>query len=407
MTELPINPHPSRRVRRPPLQLLPWRRAGETPALSWLRSRTVRQKALISTALLLGVGLTSTAAAAIGLDQQAAAGFYLAAITLLTGQCFPSPDGTPDTAEIRDKCLPALSERRHAVPIIGSRLRLPEETADMLVDHTGQIIMARDLPDHLGYPDPDFDLAAYAVRNCGMIHIAGPTVRLAPRLASPRAIEVASFLLTLRDSGAPIQVSAYESGAWQLIPCRSAADVGQMLVHLTQKPAGPSFAAQPDGLDTLSEVMRDAFLTWKESGGELAEGSIARLHATGAWDRTVALRRAEGDGLGFAFLHIGAGITAFGEAWRRRMIGKVDDGRPDPVYAANVSDLYRRSLDADLPAANRIDAVLSVERQPETVRLRYRQLLLPWTIQGSHHRRSILTSITERLLPPEPHHASA
>lgn len=406
MTDQLISTKSNRFLPRHSLPLLPWRRSGEPQGLSWLRSRTVRQKALISTALVIGVGLTSTVAAAIGLDQQAAAGFYLAAITLLTGQCFPSSDGMPDVAEMQGK-MQAPQERKLPTSAFGCRLALPVDTGDMLIDHTGQIIPARDLPNHLGYPDPDFDLAAYAVRNCGMIHVAGPAVRLAPRLVSPRAIEVVGFLLTLRDSGAPIQVSAYESGAWRIITCRSAIDVGQMLVHLTQQPVGPSFAAQPDGFDMLPGSMRDAFLTWKESGGELAEGSIARLRATGAWDRTVALRRAEGDGMGFAFLHIGAGITAFGEAWRRRMIGKVDDGRPDPVYAANISSLYRRSLDSNMPAANRVDAVLSVERRPEPVHLRYRQLLLPWTIHDGRHRRSVLTSITERLLLPEPHHASA
>ncbi|PWC48199.1 hypothetical protein TSA6c_17410 [Azospirillum sp. TSA6c] len=354
----------------------------------------------------MGVGLTVTVANQIGLDQQAAAGFYLAAITLLTGQCFPSSDGIPDVAEMQGKQQQAQQHKK-PTSAFGCQLALPLDTADVLIDHIGQIIPARDLPNHLGYPDPDFDLAAYAVRNCGMIHVAGPAVRVAPRLVSPRAIEVLSFLLTLRDSGAPIQVSAYESGAWRLIPCRSAIDVGQVLVRLTQQPAGPSFTAQPDGFDMLPGTMRDAFLTWKESGGELAEGSIARLRATGAWDRTVALRRAEGDGMGFAFLHIGAGITAFGDAWRRRMIGKVDDGRPDPVYAANISSLYQRSLDSNMPAANRVDAVLSVERRPEPVHLRYRQLLLPWTIHDGRHRRSVLTSITERLLLPEPHHASA
>lgn len=395
----------ARNLSRQSLQLLPRHHNAETPARSWLRSQTLRQKALLSTALALGVGLTVTVANQIGLDQQAAAGFYLAAITLLTGQCFPSSDGMPDVTEMQGK----QQHPQHKQPnsAFGCRLALPVDTGDVLIDHTGQIIPARDLPNHLGYPDPDFDLAAYAVRNCGMIHVAGPAVRLAPRLVSPRAIEVAGFLLTLRESGGPIRVSAYESGAWRLIPCRSAIDAGQTLVHLTQQPAGPSFAAQPDGLDMLPGIMRDAFLTWKESSGEMAEGSIARLRATGAWDRTVALRRAEGDGMGFAFLHIGAGITAFGEAWRRRMIGKVDDGRPDPVYAANISSLYRRSLDSNMPAANRVDAVLSVERRPEPVHLRYRQLLLPWTIHDGRHRRSVLTSITERLLLPEPHHASA
>ncbi|WP_372393906.1 hypothetical protein ABMY26_00110 (plasmid) [Azospirillum sp. HJ39] len=406
MTDLLTSTKSHRQLPRPSL---PWCRTSETPTISWLRSRTVRQKAMISTALVLGVGLTTTVAAAIGLDQQAAAGFYLAAVTLLTGQCFPSADGMPDVAEMRDKQQPSPPPQRLLTRAVGCRLALPDDAGDVLIDHTGRIILAHDLPHHLGYPDPDFDLAAYAVRNLGMIHIAGPAVHLAPRLVTQRSVEVAGFLLTLRNNGGPVQVSAFDAGAWQIIPCRSAAEAGQTLTRLCHRPDGPGFAAQPDVLGTLTGTMRDAFLAWRDAGGELTEGSAGRLRATGAWDRTVALRRVDGDGLGFAFLHIGDGITAFGDAWRRRMIGKVDDGRPDPAYAAHVSDLYRRSLDADMPAINRVEALLSVERQPNPVRLRYRQLLLPWTIHDGRRRRSILTSITERLqhLEQAPRHAAA
>jgi len=362
-----------------------------------LRLRSVRPEVKIAGTLALGVGLTSVAGQ-IGLDQQAAAGFYLGAVALLSGRSLPPGDGIPDFMdEIRTPTVP--QKQRQARKPSMDRVR------DVLVDETGRIIPTVDLPGHLGYPTPDFDITSYAVKHLGMVHVLCSGVRLNPEVASARAIEVTGFLLMARDEPGKISVTTFVGGAWQFATYRTAADALDAVMMIVQPHALPRFSATTDSFDAVDGAMRQAFLTWRDAGGELTEGVVGRLRDSGAWDRTVALHPATGEGTGFAFAHIGKGITAFGDAWRHRMIGKVDDGRPDPAYAAEVSRLYRRSLDRDMPAVNRVRASLHIERRAP-VQLRYRQLLLPWSFADGSKCRPVLTSITERL-PPAGLHAAA
>lgn len=357
-----------------------------------LRLRAVPPEVKIAGTLAVGVGLTSVAGQ-IGLDQQAAAGFYLGAVALLSGRSLPPGDGMPDfMEEMRKPTSP--QKLRPASTKLPARTPSVERTRDVLVDNTGKLMATADLPHHLGYPEPDFDLAGYAVKHLGMVHLAGDTLRVNPTTVSSRALEVTGFLLLSRHDGAKVRITAFVDGAWALSIHRSGAEAFDALNTMTS-PA-PRFSASADNLDVLQGPMHQAFLTWRDSGGEMSDGAIARLRDSGAWDRTVALRTAEGEGTGFAFIHIGKGITAFGESWRERMIGKIDDGRPDPDYAAEVSSLYRHSLVREMPAVNRVWATLRMERRAP-VDLRYRQLLLPWAVSSGRKRLAVLTSITERL----------
>lgn len=372
--------------------------------------RAVRSEVKIVGTLAVGVGLTSVAGQ-IGLDQQAAAGFYLGAVALLSGRSLPPGDGVPDfMGELRasasqQKPRPARAShmlRAHSV----DRMQAVDRMQDLLVDETGRIIPVVDLPGHLGYPAPDFDLISYAVKHLGMVHVHGnAVVRLNPETATARAIEATGLLLMGRDNPDKITITAFVGGAWQFATHRTASDALDAMMEATQPQALSRFSATADSFDAIDGAMRQAFLAWRDVGGELTGGVIERLRDSGAWDRTVALHPATGKGVGFAFAHIGKGITAFGDAWRHRMIGKVDDGRPDPAYAAEVSRLYRRSLDRDMPTINRVRASLQIERR-DPVNLRYRQLLLPWRFGDGTKRRPVLTSITERL-PQVGKHAAA
>lgn len=368
-----------------------------------LRLRAVRPEVKVAGTLAVGVGLTSVAGQ-IGLDQQAAAGFYLGAVALLSGRSLPPGDGVPDfMGELR---APASQQKlRPSGTKLPARKPSLDRVRDVLIDKTGRIIPAADLPGHLGYPDPDFDLTGYAVKHLGMVHVLGSKVRLNPEAASARAIEVTGFMLMARDEPGKITITTFVGGAWQFATYRTVADALDAMMMTVQPHALPRFSATTDSFDAVAGAMRQAFLTWRDAGGELTEGVVGRLRDSGAWDRTVALHPAAGQGTGFAFAHIGKGITAFGDAWRHRMIGKVDDGRPDPAYAAEVSRLYRGSLDRDMPAVNRVRASLHMERRAP-VHLRYRQLLLPWSFTEGMKRRPVLTSITERL-PPAGLHAAA
>lgn len=400
---------PSNRLAQPPVNTvqasfkLAWPRRALLDKIA-VRLRAVRSEVKIAGTLAVGVGLTSVAGQ-IGLDQQAAAGFYLGAVALLSGRSLPPGDGTPD---FMDKMRAPASPQMLRLPRVNLPVRNPsvEQMRDLLVDETGRIIPVVDLPGHLGYPAPDFDLISYAVKHLGMVHVHGnAVVRLNPETATARAIEATGLLLMGRDNPDKITITAFVGGAWQLATHRTASDALDAMMEATQPQALSRFSATTDSLDAIDGAMRQAFLAWRDVGGELTGGVIERLRDSGAWDRTVALHPATGKGAGFAFAHIGKGITAFGDAWRHRMIGKVDDGRPDPAYAAEVSRLYRRSLDRDMPTINRVRASLQIERR-DPVHLRYRQLLLPWRFGDGTKRRPVLTSITERL-PQVGQHAAA
>ncbi|WP_454021165.1 hypothetical protein [Azospirillum sp. Marseille-Q6669] len=340
---------------------------------------------MLTSTLAAAAGLT-VAAGQIGLDQQAAAAILLFAVAPLAQRAFPQGDGpTLPSAERTTPTAPSTASS--STPLVAA--------CDVVILETGRQVQTLDLPRHMGYENPDFDLAGYAVRNRGAIQIRGRTIRLRPDGASSAAIEVACGIVANMEDG-PVTLSTFTDGAWRFASYGSPMAAIDGLLDVTGAHMSSMFEAVSEGMHAAEGHMRAAFQTWRDSAGELNVGSIERLRETGAWSRAVALWPTGSQGTGFAFVHIGDGITAFGERWRKEMIGKVDDGQPDPDYAAFVSDLYRRSIDGEMPAVNRISASLRLDRRAAPSRLRYRQLLLPWTVRDGAKRRTIITSVTQR-----------
>ncbi|NUB07107.1 hypothetical protein FW320_13095 [Azospirillum sp. Vi22] len=348
------------------------------------KARAARSYAWLTGTLSAAAGLT-IAAGQVGLDQQAAAAILLFAVAPLAQRAFPQGDGPP---------LPSTERTAPAAPSAASSTSVMP-ARDVVILETGRQVRTSDLPRHMGYENPDFDLAGYAVRNRGAIQLRARTIRLRPDGASSAAIEVACGIVANMEDG-PVTLSTFTDGAWRFASYGSPMAAIDGLLDLTGAHMSSMFEAVSEGMHAAEGHMRAAFQTWRDSAGELNVGSIDRLRETGAWSRAVALCPAGGQGTGFAFVHIGDGITAFGERWRHEMIGKVDDGQPDPDYAAFVSELYRRSIEGEMPAVNRISASLRLDRRAAPSRLRYRQLLLPWTVRDGAKRRTIITSVTQR-----------
>lgn len=349
------------------------------------KARAARSYAMLTSTLGAAAGLT-VAAGQIGLDQQAAAAILLFAVAPLAQRAFPQGDGP---------LLPSQERSTSTAPSRTSPSTSLVAACDVVILETGRQVRTSELPRHMGYENPDFDLAGYAIRNRGAIQLRNRTIRLRPDGASSAAIEVACGIVANMEDG-PVTLSTFTDGAWRFASYGSPMAAIDGLLDLTGAHMSSMFEAVSEGMHAAEGHMRAAFQTWRDSAGELNVGSIERLRETGAWARAVALCPAGGQGTGFAFIHIGDGITAFGERWRKEMIGKVDDGQPDPDYAAFVSDLYRRSIEGEMPAVNRISASLRLDRRAAPSRLRYRQLLLPWTVRDGAKRRTIITSVTQR-----------
>lgn len=355
---------------------------------------------LITGGWLAAAAGATVAAGHIGFDQQATVSILLASLGAF-GLIRAAGEGAePDAVTV----IPTTDEAPVRHEEVVSRYWRPDMLRDhAFLDDAGRLVQACDLGRHYGYENPDFDLAAYAIKNHGAAEVRGSVVRLRPSVVT-RAAATAALSRLCDTADGPVQISAFRNSAWTFDRHPNAWAAAEAVLRMMEEdgnsPQSRGFDASTEPLDALDGTMAAAFRTWRDSAGSLDDGTVRRLQDVGAWDRTVALLPTRSSN--FLFSHIGAGITVFGEEWRRHMIGREDDGSPDPSYAGHVTGLYRRSVGTQTPLVHRIQTDLRL-RDSRPVRLTYRQLLLPWHVHDDDTRHPIVTSITQRLRPPVRH----
>lgn len=278
-----------------------------------------------------------------------------------------------------------------------------------LIDRHGKVwaYPGDGLGEALGYPDPDFDVWSYAVRNLGAVEISVENgeivVSMRSATAHADAVNAAErFLATLGDS--PVRLR-YEIGAWIEETYDGLHEaIGRMagaLAETARESRRIAFTAKSRKLDMLSEYRLNRidtteerlsllFKKWRLSHGTFDAETASFLVRFGLLDRTAIVSEAAGDG-SLVFEHWGTAFQAYetyDKSWSFAAPGVPIANQPDPEYGRWVDRTYRAVLDERRPRFEYVDAVIQARTAAaEPYRSRYDRLLLPW--QSSTGRRIV------------------
>lgn len=285
-----------------------------------------------------------------------------------------------------------------------------------LIDRHGKVwaYPGDGLGEALGYPNPDFDVWSYAVRNLGSVEISvgedETVVSMRSATAHADAVRAAEAFLGTISSG-PVRLR-YEIGAWIEETCenpeQAAGRIAGALASAVRESHRIAFAAKARNLDMLSEYRLNRvetteerlsllFKKWRLSQGTFDSDTAAFLVRFGLLDRTAVVSEAPSSG-DLVFDHWGTGFRAydsFDKSWSFMAPGRRLVDMPDPDYGRWCEGAYRNVLSERQPRFEYIDAVIQA-RHAEPYRSRYDRLVLPWQSQG----RRVITSTSYQTHSP-------
>ena len=286
----------------------------------------------------------------------------------------------------------------------------PEFTEHFLIDEQGRQCEA--LPEAvemlLDYPDADFDIAGYAVRNLGWIE-----VRMDPQSgtirADFRALTVAygalNALHALLSKQAWTEIRFdYDLFGWMTEAygdsrtARAALEfIVQNVIEFFQHPPYTSVEKSPGLLQaedaTGSKMLASVLDLWQERSGRIANDVTHRLREIGILPRLMLIN-VDSAGEDARFRYIGAGFTVYGDRWPRDAIGRNIQEQPDEAYGARVAESCIMAAQSSQPSYSHVDACIGVPGH-DPRRSRYKCLKTPW--RNSHGGRVLM--ITSVLTP--------
>jgi hypothetical protein len=261
----------------------------------------------------------------------------------------------------------------------------------IVIDADGRIWSpaAAEFHRHLGYPEPDFDLARYAVRNLGYVLLelsAAPDglliIEFRVILVKPRALLEAARFIESKAADSPLKLR-YLLADWTEESFQSAAAAIVRIEELLGSGVldrRMHVLSQRLELDHLIEAsahrLRPLFQLWRASFGNFTDTTLPFLVQHGYDERMVIAERCPGSDA-HSFRYVGAGLSFYDDAERLRMIGTDLREQPDRAYGEWVARAYSEASSTMQPVFERVDAVIRPPgRQPR--RSQYERLLLPF-----------------------------
>lgn len=269
----------------------------------------------------------------------------------------------------------------------------PEFTEHFLIDEQGRQCEA--LPEAvemlLDYPDADFDIAGYALRNLGWVEVclnlsAGEIeAKFRPLTVSFDAVS-ALYGLLLNPIWRDVRLE-FELFGW-MTECYEDGGAARERLQVVLKSVIEFFRHSPytsveKGAASLyeedtpgSKMLASVLGLWRECDGQLPHDLTPRMREIGLLPRLV-LVDVEPSGSAGRFQYIGTAFTMYGERWRREAVGRNFREQPDKSYAARVAESCTKAIQSAEPWYAHVDACIGMpEKDPR--RSRYRCLKTPW-----------------------------
>ncbi|MBI1774591.1 MAG: hypothetical protein HYR63_04510 [Proteobacteria bacterium] len=212
-----------------------------------------------------------------------------------------------------------------------------------LVDEAGDLWNAdsTDFHHRLGVRNPDFDVAAFAVKNFGWVEIAygtrRMTVRLRPATAEPNAVKFLKDVLKGTDKPEVLLTSWHESWKKEKFSSPGAALARlEALLAPTHIRQNARFGASRVPIE---QIFRDKqlsliehFQMWRSKGATTELPDAIRLAVTAREGRTGLIERSDVYD-SYVTRHVGVALRFHNDESRRRLIGRDFRNAPDPDYA--------------------------------------------------------------------------
>ncbi len=238
------------------------------------------------------------------------------------------------------------------------------------------------LAEKLGFPDADFDLAGYAVRNLGYVWLMvdNNVTFLQFRAGSVGGATLGSLKPYLQNAAPdkPVGLVYFASGWMEEVYTEPPPLLRRLtaLAALREPRMRDLFMRQtsrPD--DPAAGLLGQLYALWRDSGGRLGPGARDFLRRSGLEQRTV-LSEAHGDG-SIRVVASGAGFSIYDSFQMQQLVGRPIAEQPDQAYGQWVAQAYADCRDAATPLADDIDAIVEApDHDPR--RRRYQRLILPW-----------------------------
>lgn len=269
----------------------------------------------------------------------------------------------------------------------------------LIVDRDGSVWSAYDekLVERWGYPEPDFDLPSFAVRNLGAIDVAvepdGIALTFRWVTVKQEALMGVSQLLSQLPSR-PVRI-CFDGNGWteESFADPEAASawlqsnrtlwLGQTERNVVTTPRRlRALAERPlskiEGPDDRLSLL---FKKWRLMRGEFTDDTVMFFVQHGMIDRAiVAHQREQGD---MAYQHVGADIKLYDREhpdWTYTAAGRPVIEQPDREYGRWAAAIYSDVIERREPAFDHVDAIV---RDGQAIsRFRYDRLLLPWQLSS-------------------------
>jgi hypothetical protein len=245
----------------------------------------------------------------------------------------------------------------------------------------------------IGYRHPTLDLAPFAVRERGFIHIRPQPegVRVALHAGAFGLETLGGALYEVKESNTRrIILSVLSNGDWFYEMLSSiwefAARAEQLIAGGPIEPRHPWIAAERD-LAALSlppfSKLRPLLELWESNRGRMPAGFETSLHRFGLLPRAILVREPPRTSR-LVFAHFGAGIECVPSGESARLVDHEMHDQPDRDYGAWVAKNYAAAIAGHCPRLQSIRAKIRVS-ETVTAQGRYDRLTLPW--QGASGER--------------------
>lgn len=245
------------------------------------------------------------------------------------------------------------------------------------------------LAERLGYRDPDFDLAGYAVRNLGYVWLLvedqATFLQFRAGTITRAALESLRPYLKSAVANRPVGLVFYASGWLEEAHVEAAPLIARieelavlqeprrrdLFIRHSHSPREWLYNGHPD--------LAGLFELWRFVGGEYSDPINRYLERTGLINRTVLLDGRDENDLRVAYG--GGGFAVYDSFSFDKTVGRSIADQPDRAYGQWVAKSYTDCRKTGEPQIDDIDAIIE---QPghDVRRRRYQRLILRWQQPG-------------------------
>jgi hypothetical protein len=271
---------------------------------------------------------------------------------------------------------------------------IPELPEHHLIDEQGRLCEAvpRAVEMLLDYPDADFDITAYAVRNLGWIEISldRPAGRIEAKFRSLTVAfgAVSALYALLSNSDWKTIRFEYDLFGWMTetyedsgTACAALHVIVQSVINFFHHPPYTTVEKNPACLRQEdaggSKMLASVLDLWQERAGKMVDDLTHKMREIGILPRLMLIG-VDSSGSDGRFQYIGSGFTIYGDRWPREAIGRNIREQPDRAYAARVAESCMRAALSTEPSYAHVDACIGMPGQDHR-RSRYKCLKTPWT----------------------------